>query len=695
MASLDDINQRLAESGLGRLRPAEAGARVVAGAGPLSVGLVQINNSFSGQNYLPYSIACLRSYAQAHAADRARYTFLPMVYKRMPVRDIVAQMRAADVVGFSTYVWNANISLEAARRLKAEQPQIVIAFGGPQVPDKPEQFLRAHPFIDIAIHNEGERTFLALLERLPERNWEGLTGVSYIDARGQFVKAPATERIRDLAEVPSPFLNRSFDELVAANPQEKWIGLWETNRGCPFQCTFCDWGSATAAKVNKFELERLYIELDWFAANKIEYIFVCDANFGIQKRDVEIAERVADIRQRSGFPQGFSVQNTKNATERAYLTQKILSDAGLNKGVALSMQSLDETTLKNIKRDNISLETYLELSRRFTRDRVETYSDLILALPGETYESYVEGIDTLIRAGQHNRIQFNNLSILPNAEMGDPDYLKKFEMVTVKSEIINIHGSKEELDDDVPEIQDLVISTYSMNQEDWRRTRAISWMAAFLHFDKIVQIPLILIHELTGIAYREMFERFMEVDGARYPQLAEIRDFFIEEARSIQGGGPEYVYSEKWQRIYWPADEFVFIKLTAEGRFDAFYREVSELLIEMVHASGRIVPLDAVKDAIRLNHALVSQPFVADDVTLSAGYNVLEFWRGIRQGEPVALQPGSFSIVVERAKSHYADFDRWCREVVWWGNKKGAYLYSNRSSGNHPVASDRQLAGHF
>jgi len=279
--------------------------------------------------------------------------------------------------------------------------------------------------------------------------------------------------------------------------------------------------------------------------------------------------------------------------------------------------------------------------------------------------------------------------------MGDPDYLKKFEMVTVKSEIINIHGSKEELDDDVPEIQDLVISTYSMNQEDWRRTRAISWMAAFLHFDKIVQIPLILIHELTGIAYREMFERFMEVDGARYPQLAEIRDFFIEEARSIQNGGPEYVYSEKWQRIYWPADEFVFIKLTAEGRFDAFYREVSELLVEMVNASGRIVPLDAVRDAIRLNHALVSQPFVADDVTLSAGYNVLEFWRGIRQGEPVALQQGSFSIVVERAKSQYPDFDRWCREVVWWGNKKGAYLYSNRSSGNNPVASDRQLAGHF
>ena len=156
------------------------------------------------------------------------------------------------------------------------------------------------------------------------------------------------------------------------------------------------------------------------------------------------------------------MQNTKNATERAYLTQKILSDAGLNKGVALAMQSVDLTALASIKRDNISLETYMELQRRFTRDGVETYSDLILGLPGETYESFADGVQLLIETGQHNRIQFNNLSILPNAEMGDPAYQKKFGMVTVESKIINIHGERVELEDDVPELQDLVVATHSM-----------------------------------------------------------------------------------------------------------------------------------------------------------------------------------------------------------------------------------------
>ena len=100
----------------------------------------------------------------------------------------------------------------------------------------------------------------------------------------------------------------------------------------------------------------------------------------------------------------------------------------------------DPLTLHNIKRDNISLKTYDTLQKLFTKKNVTTYSDLILALPGETFDSFTLGVSNLIHNGQHNRIQFNNLSILPNSEIGDLKYQKKFGIKTVETDILNMHG---------------------------------------------------------------------------------------------------------------------------------------------------------------------------------------------------------------------------------------------------------------
>tara|TARA_R110000787_G_scaffold285461_6_gene401299 strand:+ start:41974 stop:43965 length:1992 start_codon:yes stop_codon:yes gene_type:complete len=655
----------------------------------IKVGLVQVNNSFSGQNYLPYSVACLQSYAQANASEPSRLEFLEPIYKRMAITQIVERLIGTDIAGFSTYVWNINISLEVARRLKAISPNTLIAFGGPQVPDHAESFLREHPQVDLTFHGEGERSFTALLDAFPDGDRTSIAGTSFIDADGTFVNNPAGPRLRELGEIPSPFLNGVFNELIENNPHETWIGLWETNRGCPFKCTYCDWGSAVAAKVTKFDIERLYHEADWFSDNKIEYIFVCDANFGMLSRDIDIVKRVAENRKKTGYPQGFSVQNTKNATDRAYVTQKLLSDAGLNKGVALSIQSLSSEALLNIKRDNISLETYLDLQQRFANDKVETYSDIILGLPGETYTSFVEGIEQLLESGQHNRIQYNNCSILPNAEMAKPDYRAKFKLETVENEIVNIHGSKELLDDDVPERQELIIATYSLPREDWKRSRAFAWMSALLHFNKILQIPIILLHQAAGVSYRTIFDHFMDVDDPKYPMLTEIRNFFLDEAERIQQGGTEYTHAPEWLNIYWPADEYIFIKMTAEETRSRFYDEARAMLMDIANDAGANQPiLEAIEEAVMLNEALLHRPFVHDDLTIELRFNIMEFYKGVLQGETVKLTKMPASILIERSRRPYNNFQTWCQEIVWWGNKKGAYLYTNS-------ATNKELAGHF
>ena len=76
----------------------------------------------------------------------------------------------------------------------------------------------------------------------------------------------------------------------------------ETNRGCPFQCTYCYWGKGGLnRKYRHHSLERVSKELEWCAQNKIRYVFSADSNFGMHNRDMEIAKNLVELKKNTAI----------------------------------------------------------------------------------------------------------------------------------------------------------------------------------------------------------------------------------------------------------------------------------------------------------------------------------------------------------------------------------------------------------
>jgi len=641
----------------------------------IKVGATQINNGFSGQFYLPYSIGLLYSFILHNSKNPEKFDFNSIVYKRLLLDQCFNHLKDRDVVLFSVYVWNEKISLAIAKKLKEYDNNKLIIFGGPSVPDnkfgKAEKYLRENPFIDILTHQEGERTILKLLDEYPHNNLNETPNISFLDKNSNYKNTPNLPRLTDFNSVPSPYLTGMFDKLIEENPKERWLASWETNRGCPFSCTYCDWGSATNSKVSRMHLDRVYDELDWFSKNKVEFIFCCDANFGILPRDYDIALRAAENKKKYGYPHVLSVQNTKNARERAYKVQKLLADTGLSKGVTLAMQSVDPHTLETIKRDNISTKDYEELQKKFTKDGIATYTEFILALPGDTFDSFANGVSSVIQSGQHNRIQFNNLSILPNAEMADPANIKKDELKTVSGPIVNVHGSLDEApEDNIYESQQLVISTRTLPFEDWKKTRIYASTAEFLYFNKIAQLPFMVLNTLENIKFRDLFEHFTNCEND-FKILKEINKNFHEHADQISKGKSEFLYKEGYLDIYWPPGEFEYIKLVLGKKLDFFYEELKEhFLIFCKNNFTKQIFIES----LELNKKMMRLPWNDKDETFEENFNIIENYHQIlRLNKPNFISKKN-KITIVRSDMQFKNEQDWMREVIWYGHRSGKYL---------------------
>jgi hypothetical protein len=159
--------------------------------------------------------------------------------------------------------------------------------------------------------------------------------------------------------------------------------------------------------------------------------------------------------------------------------------------------------------------------------------------------------------------------------------------------------------------------------------------------------------------------------------LNHLRRFFHDKARDIQNGGPEYCHSAEYLDIFWPADELALIHLMADNKIETFYDEALTVL-RRAQGQGFASLAPVLEDAVRLNRSLLKLPFQTEDLDVTLRYNIWDVYRSALSGEQVPLIEKSVTYHIDRTSKAFWTWDDFCREVIWYGNKKGAYLYTNR-----------------
>ena len=516
----------------------------------------QFNYQYRGRIHFPYSIGMLVAYVKGKPELSKEFNFEKTFVFRDKADEYIEQCKDSDILLCSCYVWNWEITTKLVKEVKKINPKCLVVFGGPQVPNNTEGFFEKYPFVDILVHGEGEYVLGNILEAyLKGKDFSEVLGIETKDS-----KNPIQPRINDFGDLPSPYLTNLIWDLVETSPKIQWIAAWETLRGCPYACTFCDWGSAIATKMRKFEEEKIMQEIEWFGENKIPYIDCCDANFGIyQDRDMRIAKKMNEVSKEMGYPKTFHPTFAKVSSEKIIPIAKELYDSGLLRAVTLSLQSLDPATLKIIKRANIKFDKFSELTESFRNAGLPTYTEIIRGLPGETLENFKKGLEVIVSDTKVDHLLIHNCGVFPNAPMAEPTYVEQHKIKTIRSPIFLWHSDV--TNRGIPEYEEIAIGAFSYTLEDLKEMFLYSWlMVVFQNMGILEFISKFYqkTHNLTFINFYDIFIDFCKTEKTIFSEQYEIVSKYIEDGYSGKGWN---FHDPDLGEIYWPIDEAAWAKL--------------------------------------------------------------------------------------------------------------------------------------
>ena len=386
-----------------------------------------------------------------------------------------------DILGLSNYTWNHNIGLEMFKLAKNKNPDVLTVWGGPNFPiDFPSQqaFMLQYASVDVYIPFDAELGFTNLItialsskEKNLIRNTvssKPIDGCIIKTVDGKLHHNNIISNPIPLDDIPSPYLTGLFDKFFDG----RLSPLIQTNRGCPFQCTFCVDGNDEKQKINQFNMERVISELNYIGKHindKTNLMMIADVNFGMMPRDYKICIELTKIQKKYSYPKKIDCSTGKNSKEKIIRAIKILNGALM---IKLSVQSTNSNVLRNIKRDNISIKQMLELIPTIKKSKLPSLCEIILGLPGDSYDTCVKTIQDMISLDL-DEYRIYVLNLLYGSMLSTPSERKKWNFTTkfriLPRSFVRLQNGK-----NIVETEEIVVGSNSLSFNDYLQLRLMT-----------------------------------------------------------------------------------------------------------------------------------------------------------------------------------------------------------------------------
>jgi radical SAM superfamily enzyme YgiQ (UPF0313 family) len=576
-------------------------------------------------NNIPLAIGYIAAYAKGQLGDRidAHLFKYPSALAKYLSRN------TPTVACFTNYMWNGHLSCTFAREIKRRHPNTIVVMGGPNYPvDVPEQqnYLERRPEIDFFVDGEGEMAFVGLFKALEQADFDAdrfkasgvrLPSVHYM-YDGQFMRGDLLPRILELDQhLPSPYTMGLLDEFF----DDKLTPMIQTSRGCPYSCTFCHDGIAYMNKTRAFSADRVREELAYIEARvKTATLLLADLNWGMFPGDIQNAQFISEIRDRSGWPRNIMASTAKNQKDRIVEMSRILGDL-LQLGA--SIQSTDPEVLKEIKRSNISLDAIVKMAKSATASKTGSFTEIILGLPTDNKTKHCKSVFDMLDAGIQDVRSFQFI-LLPGTEAGDSASRARFEYDTGFRVLARCFGRYEIYDEqvDIAEIQEIVLGNNTMPREEYFECRAFDLTVAifnnggvlkeFYRLGEALGIPkskvLGRIHQLVRSGkgpLTAIYDEFRQGEGRNFfERRADLEEFLSHPETMpayLRGEyGVNHIYKGRsaallgfFDQIATIAGEAVTAELTERGLLDdSLQLYMNELLQVAVARKSRLTDLD-------------------------------------------------------------------------------------------------------